>query len=78
MNNQSLHNGVAQNWATSTPEAVGLPWVGGKKAKCSEYMAHFPNDKSVLIDLFTGGGSIGFTSSQKFKKVVMNDIDTKR
>lgn len=75
MNNQSLHNGVAQNWATSTPEAVGLPWVGGKKAKCSEYMAHFPSNKSVLIDLFTGGGSIGFTSSQKFKKVVMNDID---
>lgn len=75
MNSQSLHSGVAQKWAASTPEAVGLPWVGGKKSKCSEYMTHFPSDKSVLIDLFTGGGSIGFTASPKFKKVVMNDID---
>lgn len=75
MNSQSLHSGVAQKWATSTPGAVGLPWVGGKKGKCSEYITRFPNDKPVLIDVFTGGGSIGFTASQKFKEVVMNDID---
>ena len=73
--NKNLINGVTPYGVAPSIEAVGLPWVGGKKSKCSEYIRHFPDDKSVLVDLFTGGGSIGFTSSQKFKEVVMNDID---
>ncbi len=73
--NKNLINGVTPYGVAPGIEAVGLPWVGGKKRICESYIKCFPDDKSVLVDLFTGGGSIGFTSSQKFKNIVMNDID---
>lgn len=51
----------------------GLPWVGGKKRAFVEYAQYFPENIDTLVDLFTGGGTIAFSTPAK--KVIANDID---
>lgn len=50
-------------------------YSGSKFKLLSQLFPHFDYSKEILVDLFTGGGSIYSNSLENFNKIIANDIN---
>jgi len=53
-----------------------MNFTGSKFKLLPQLLKYFDYSKSILIDVFTGGGSIYINNIDKYKKIIINDIIT--
>lgn len=78
VNNQKNISGLTQPEFQWNPQQLiksPLNYVGGKYKLLPQILPLFPNDISIFIDLFSGGGNVGINVESK--KHYFNDINSK-